>query len=462
MSREDSGNVPEATGDDGLLTGAVSDDHGVTTGAGGRRARWRTGLAMVLVALVAVVLATVALLAVARFTPVPALFLGAGLVTFLAVTHTGAALVAARRVPPEHRRTARWALSAGTAVPLVVLFVVTALVPPTLPPPEPAIPGQTLVEVSTSSRLAVIRLPARTQPARAPVVVLHGGPGVPDLRANAEVFAPLTEHGFDVHLYAQLGTGASTRLPDPRGYGRDRDVADLEALRERLGLERMVLIGHSYGGALAASYLARHPDRVTALVLVSPGALDPADHSSNRATAGLTTAQRLRLYGKLLAPRALLGYGLLQVNPAAAHAYLPDAEADVRNDNVVGLAAPGLHCPGAPARPAEGGTGFYAMQYPQSATTPPPDDPRPALRGLPTPTLIIKGSCDYLSWHSATEYRDLLPQTQLLYLPGTGHNAHQDVPELVRAAVLAFLDQQPLPLAPYQGAAPPADYQGPP
>jgi len=224
----------------------------------------------------------------------------------------------------------------------------------------------------------------------------------------------------------------------------------------------MVLVGHSYGGALATHYLARHPDRVARMVLQSPGPPDPADTSAARARTGLGAAQQARLYAALLAPRPLLGYLLLQVDPSAAHAFFGDAEADARNDRVVTLASPGLHCPPAPAGPPRHGTGFYAMQYPQSATSPPRPDPRAALRGLSTPTLILKGSCDYLSWHSATEYRDLLPNARLLYVHGAGHNIAEDRPDLMLDAARAFLVHAPLPQPTHAGSNVPADYLGPP
>jgi proline iminopeptidase len=55
------------------------------------------------------------------------------------------------------------------------------------------------------------------------------------------------------------------------------------------------------------------------------------------------------------------------------------------------------------------GFGFYAHYYPQSATSPPRENFLPDLAGQETPTLIIKGRCDYLSWSSAKEYLRALP-----------------------------------------------------
>jgi proline iminopeptidase len=292
-------------------------------------------------------------------------------------------------------------------------------------------------------------------------MVLHGGPGVPDLAANQRAFEPFTEFGADVYLYTQLGTGASSRLSDPRGYSRQRDAADLEALRQALGLERVVLIGHSYGGALAAQYLTEHPDRVAALILVSPAPLDPSDHSGDRLTLRLSTSERMHIYRSLALPRALTAYALLQINPRAAHSYFPDAEADFRNDMVVQGAAPALHCTGSRTNEPVRGTGFYAAQYPQSATMNEQLDVRSRMAGIPVPTLILKGSCDYLSWSSVLDYRNYLPNSSLLYFPDTGHNLHQDKPEIVRDTIVSFLDQKATQVPNYRGSAVPPGYQGP-
>lgn len=203
--------------------------------------------------------------------------------------------------------------------------------------------------------------------------------------------------------------------------------------------------------------LAAHPGRVARMVLLSPGKLDPADTSAAGASRGLGLARTLRLYGSVLAPRPLLGYLLLQVNPHAGHAFLPDAEADARNDEVLRLAAPALHCTPAQTHEPAPGSGFYALQYPQSATGPPPTDPRPALRGLSTPTLIVKGACDYLSW---PDHDRILSNVTLLYLRGAGHNVAQDRPDETLAAIRAFLLGEPLPRRPHAGTRAPDDFQG--
>ena len=78
------------------------------------------------------------------------------------------------------------------------------------------------------------------------------------------------------------------------------------------------------------------------------------------------------------------------------------------------------------------------------------------------PALVIKGSCDYLSWSSGLAYRQALPGARLVYLHRAGHNAYQDQPAEFLATVRAFLAGRPLPTPPWAGEGVPGDYQGPP
>jgi proline iminopeptidase len=88
------------------------------------------------------------------------------------------------------------------------------------------------------------------------------------------VFGGLARDGHDVWSYDQRGSGRSSRLDDPSGYSTALAVADLERVRQAIGAERIILIGHSYGAYLAAAYIAHHPGRVEQAVFTSPGGLD--------------------------------------------------------------------------------------------------------------------------------------------------------------------------------------------
>jgi proline iminopeptidase len=427
--------------------------------AGGRTAGRRAVVTALLVCVVlgiALLLGTLAVLAAALLTDRAGVALAAGGLAELAAAAGGLSLLLRRF---RHRRT----VAVGAAAALVGASAFAVLLPLPAPRLAPApVPGESYWRLPSGSQIRYVFLPARGRARPDPVVFLHGGPGIPDLAGDAAYFRQLTADRFDVYLYDQVGSGGSSRLPDPASYTIDRDVRDLEQIRQRIGADRMILIGHSYGGLLAAHYLAAHPAHVATLVLSSPDALNPADTSHNRVTARLGMGQRLRLYAALALPRALLAYALMQVNPAAAHHYLPDPEADAYNDRIYQLTEPALHCPSArhPPPPLHG-TGFYRLQYPQAAAAPRPADPRSRLTGLPIPALILKGSCDYLSWQSALDYRNTLPNATLVYLRGAGHNLYQDQPAAYLAVVRAFLTGRPLPIPPWQGSGTPPDYQGP-
>jgi len=415
-------------------------------------------------ALLAAVAGLLALAGAAVVTWRPAAFLGAGLVVFLLMLAAGVAL-ATRRRPPERRRRDRLAAFGAWALIGIAVFVVTVLVPVVDPrrPPAP-VAGQRFWDLPTGSRIAYVERPARGRPRPTPVVFVHGGPGIADMAGDTAYFGQLTADGYDVWVYDQVGTGRSSRLADPRGYDIAREVADLEAIRQRIGADRLVLIGHSWGGQVAAAYLAAHPGRVAKVVFSSPGALAPAvdDGSSGRVRARLTRGQQLRLYALLARPRMLLPWTLLQVNPRAAHAFAGDAEMDARNDRVYNAGRAGAHCRDAGPGPALHGLGFYAYQFPQSAAARPWADPRPALARLRTPALVVKGSCDYLSWSSGQAYLRAVPGSRLAYLHHAGHNSYQDQPAAFLATVRAFLAGRSLPEGPWTGTAVPADYEGPP
>lgn len=112
----------------------------------------------------------------------------------------------------------------------------------------------------------------------APVVFLHGGPGYNS--ASFSVTAgPMLERSLQMVYLDQRGAGHSER-PWDNQYSIPMLVDDVEGLRQTLGVERISLVGHSFGGLLALEYAAKYPDHVARVVLVSAaGDLPAACHA---------------------------------------------------------------------------------------------------------------------------------------------------------------------------------------
>lgn len=115
-----------------------------------------------------------------------------------------------------------------------------------------------------------------------PVIVVHGGPGFPSTQPWAGLEAFTDTHRF--WYPHQRGSGWSDRPVDrfatadwpanlaalETKLGLGAQVADLERLRRALGVERLDLVGHSFGGLIACLYAIEFPDHAGRLLLVAP------------------------------------------------------------------------------------------------------------------------------------------------------------------------------------------------
>lgn len=93
-------------------------------------------------------------------------------------------------------------------------------------------------------------------------------PGGPGLDASYLHGSALEKH-LTVAYLDPLGTGSSTKLAEPEVYSVARDAEVIEAVRAKLGIDKLCLIGHSYGGAVVMTYAVAHPEHVGAMLLYS-------------------------------------------------------------------------------------------------------------------------------------------------------------------------------------------------
>src|SRR5262249_4467805 len=101
-----------------------------------------------------------------------------------------------------------------------------------------------------------------------PLVVVNGGPGFDHTYLHCSDAWDRLGSKRKVVFYDQRGNGRSSELKEGQSCLLADQIADLDALRAHLGLEKMDLLGHSWGGYLVMAYAARHPERIAHLMIV--------------------------------------------------------------------------------------------------------------------------------------------------------------------------------------------------
>ena len=250
-----------------------------------------------------------------------------------------------------------------------------------------------------------------TGPKDAPAVVMLHGFG-----ASLHTFEPWAEALSADHRVIRFDLpGAGLSEPDPTGLYTDaRSTEILLALLDRLGIPRASLVGHSIGGRLAWSVAAAHPDRVDRLVLIAPdGFASPGfDYGKPPETSLLVQSMRYVLPKAMLRASLAPAYG----DPKA----LSDATVDRYYDLML---APGVRA---------------AMIARMEQTV--RNDPRPALRTITAPVLLVWGSDDaMIPAVNAQDYLRELPDARLATFTGLGHVPHEEAAEETLVPVAAFL-----------------------
>lgn len=377
----------------------------------------------------------------------------------------GVAWRALGRIGGERRARAGLALGTTASLGIGLLAWLSIFQPlePFVPvPPAPVLPRHGgYWTLSTGSRIAYLKVPAIGARKPTPIIVIHGGPGAFEVTSadSRTYFSPYARYGYDVYFYDQIGSGLSARLSDVSQYTVARHVADLEAIRKRIGARRVVLVGGSWGGTLIANYLAAHPGHVARAILTSPAAINytewkrPVSSMSSR----LPPERRLQWDRFFNRPRLLAWALLAQVSPRAAGNFVSNTELDRYMDSSFGLWSSALACNPAhvPHRAAVNGFGLAASIMTQSDPAMRHANPEARLRRDHTPVLIVTGPCNYIAWPVTYQYRRTLPNSTLVVLPGAGHVVYYDRPRLYFRLVRAFLLDWPLPLQAYTATTPP-------
>lgn len=246
-----------------------------------------------------------------------------------------------------------------------------------------------------------------------PIVLLHGF-GASTWSWRELIPALASDHR--VVAVDLPGFGASQRARDPEVYSRRAQVDLIVGVLDRLGLDAVHLVGHSYGGALAQNVAALAPERVRSLVLVDAAAPDYPD-ARRRALAGLRPLVWTFVHGVALRP--------LTVERILRRSFADD---DLVDDALIRGYLDRLR--------VEGAVDAYV------ALTKPLDVAAPRVRPeeIRTPTLAVWGAEDVLiPPEVAREEAARFPDVRFVEIPHCGHIPQEECPEPLLREIRSFL-----------------------
>lgn len=302
-------------------------------------------------------------------------------------------------------------------------------------------------DLPTGSHIAWVRVLGARGAALPPLVYVHGGPGAYEVRSFG-VYRRFVEQwarlGFDVYFYDQVGSGLSGRLSDPTQYTVARHVADLEAIRVRIGAPRLVLIGESWGATLVSHYIAAHPGVVERAVFVSPGVIDRRDWEAPPASLHFDTELLAWVRGHRPAADVRRCRALdrrMARDVRAAHAWAGDSAMDALLDAwLSGQILAKAVADTSKVRSAQmHGAGFWAWTMTNRDMLTRAARVRPALRRFEGPVLILRGSADYLPAAVAAQYAATFPHATLVRVADAGHLIWVDRPDTYADEITRFL-----------------------
>ena len=254
----------------------------------------------------------------------------------------------------------------------------------------------------------------------APVMIVHhGAPGLGSSAEPRASFGPFSD-AYRVVIFDARGSGASE---DREPFTHEQWAADVEAIREWIGAEKIIMAGGSYGGFIAMEYAIRYPDRVLAMVLRDTSA-DNAHRALSRANALASPRIEvdMELFERMMAGKtrdnADLKAGWAHILPLYDHD-LDMSRVQSRIENT----------------PYHYATHNYAFAVNQQNY-----DLKDRLPGITAPTLITVGRHDWITPVSASEtIHRLIPNSELVIFEKSGHSPQIEEAPKFQATVRDFL-----------------------
>jgi len=282
---------------------------------------------------------------------------------------------------------------------------------------------------------------------RSPIIFLHGGPGGYIHSSIIECLSDLKQYGHDVYFYDQRGSGLSDRLDKFSDVSFEKHLLDLhEIIEVKIKAKKVILIGQSFGSNLASHYSAVHQEKVEKIVFSSPGGFIPHRQKDGE------YVDLEKLYPTPDSLHFIKPYSFINdVNkmsrkPKAIIAVMgalfldkkliSDKQMDRMLNTLASRFTKGMVCDPSNVLPEEGGGGLYAFLASNNDDVP---EIRNKLKEVQAPVLVLQGQCEYHSYASAFEYKDLYPNGSYKFIKGAGHEIWWEEKEAFINAIVQFL-----------------------
>lgn len=259
-----------------------------------------------------------------------------------------------------------------------------------------------------------------------PLLLLHGGPG-----SCSYYLKPLLALSADrpVIIYDQLGCGKSDRPTDTTLFTVDRYVRELQTLRDSLGLREIHLLGHSWGAMLAEAYMATHPTGVRSLILSSPLVTTAQwEHDADSLLHALPDSMQASI-ARHEADHTTSSPEYVSATQAYYDLYLSRTPTHATADHDSSRAGFGRQVYEYMWGPSEFNSTGTLKTFDATAW----------LREVRVPTLFIAGEFDEATPSSTRDFSRLVPGSEFVMIPGSGHMTTKDNPDALRGEIRAFL-----------------------
>jgi proline iminopeptidase len=258
-----------------------------------------------------------------------------------------------------------------------------------------------------------------------PLLILHGGPGLSHDYMESQLIELLAED-YMLIFFDQRASGRSFGMEDTARITMAQFVEDIESIRKHFNINKVNILGHSFGGLITMYYALKYPNSTDKIILVdsSPASWEPFFPMINAAVSERSTEAdkqelaKIRSFRPNIEPSAMERYFKIYFRPFFRNSQLSE-------DLSLGV--------------TEQWVSNYFVTYPLIMKSLGEHNILNILSSINTPTLVIHGEDSVIPVESAREIANHIPNCMLTIIKGVGHFPHIEAPEEFANAVKEFV-----------------------